>query len=110
MPIRRGEYLLRLHGVEFAEGDAGKNNSTDSKFLMAMMERNEEVDDANDPIELNRLLAVVREDLRVLVGELDASLGEGDVEKAKRNVVSLRYLLSLETSIKAKKSRCGYVD
>lgn len=98
--------MLRLHGVEISDS----NNMTDSKFLIEMMERNEEVDDAHDVDELNRLLTVVTVDLHQLINELSASLGEGNIEKAKGNVVVLRYLLSLENSIKSKKSRLGYID
>lgn len=38
-PIKRGEYLLKLHGAEIPED----NNSVDRDFLLKMMERNEEV-------------------------------------------------------------------
>lgn len=38
-PIKRGEYLLKLHGIEVPEG----NTSVGSSFLVEMMERNEEV-------------------------------------------------------------------
>lgn len=38
-PIKRGEYLLKLHGAEIAED----NNTIDREFLLQMMERNEEV-------------------------------------------------------------------
>lgn len=38
-PIRRGEYLLQLHGVTIPEG----NSEVNPEFLMEMMERNEEV-------------------------------------------------------------------
>lgn len=38
-PIKRGEYLLKLHGAEIPED----NNTVDRDFLLKMMERNEEV-------------------------------------------------------------------
>lgn len=38
-PIKRGEYLLKLNGIEVPEG----NTSLGNTFLVEMMERNEEV-------------------------------------------------------------------
>jgi molecular chaperone HscB len=39
MPLSRGEYLLKLHGITLPED----NTINDPEFLMEMMERNEEV-------------------------------------------------------------------
>lgn len=38
-PIQRAEYILKSHNIEISE----KNTSTNTEFLMDMMERNEEV-------------------------------------------------------------------
>lgn len=104
-PIKRGEYILRQHGIEVPEG----NTSVASTFLMEMMERNEEVDDASGADELLTLLARARDDLRTVVGKLDAALHGGHLETALADVIELRYLVSLESSIKAKCARLGVV-
>ena len=38
-PLERGEYLLKLNGVQLPED----NSTLDKEFLMEMMEKNEEV-------------------------------------------------------------------
>lgn len=56
------------------------------------------------------LLARVRDDLKIVITELEASLEAKDMDKAKQNITTLRYLLSLETSIKAKNLRLGIFE
>lgn len=104
-PIKRGEYILRQHGIEVPEG----NTAVASAFLAEMMERNEEVDDATGGAELLALLRRVRADLGRVVGRLDAALQGGQLETALADVIELRYLVSLESSIKAKCGRLGVV-
>ena len=63
------------------------------------------MDDANKSTELLVLLNKVREDIQKSVAELELSLFKNDLEKSKINITTLRYLISLETSIKTKNSR-----
>lgn len=104
-PIKRGEYILRQHGLEVPEG----NTAVGSAFLMEMMERNEEVDDAHTPAELLALLDRVQADLQRVVAKLDGSLQSGQLGTALADVITLRYLVSLENSIKTKNARLGVV-
>lgn len=103
-PIKRGEYLLRLHGIEVPEGNTSVGNS----FLVEMMERNEEVDDAQTAEELQTLLQNVRDDLQRVVSTLDASLQVKSMDTALKHVITLRYLISLENSIRNKNTRLGF--
>lgn len=48
--------------------------------------------------------------MKLVIQDLDKSLQEKDNEKAKKNVITLRYLVSLESSIKAKYTRLGFVS
>lgn len=104
-PIKRGEYILRQHGMQIPEG----NTAVGSAFLMEMMERNEEVDDAHAADELLDLQRRVQDDLAAVVAKLDASLLANELDRALADLITLRYLCSLETSIKTKCQRLGVV-
>lgn len=124
-PINRGEYILKLHGVTIPEGNSEMNQS----FLLEMMKRNEEVlgkpknilrmvlrphicfwlqvDDAEEAKELGELLVKVRRDMEECASQLGKSLDASDFENAKSNLITFRYYVSLENSIKEKGRRLG---
>ena len=97
--------MLQLNGITIGE----ENTSVDKAFLMEMMERNEEVESANTKRQLADLLTRVQRDRFKCVQALEASLGGNDLEKAKANVITLRYLISLENSIKDRGHDLGFV-
>lgn len=127
-PIQRAEYLLKSHQIEIPEG----NTVTNSAFLMEMMERNEQVnhknaslmrvfvkftfkiallqiDDAETKDDLVKLLDEVHLDCQKCVNNLEKYLSENKLSEAKDQVILLRYLLSLENSIKEKGNRIGII-
>lgn len=104
-PIQRAEYLLKLHQVEIPEGNTAMN----TEFLLKMMERNEQVDEAESKDELLNLLHEVRKDCNDYINRLEIYLAENRLDDAKDQVILLRYLLSLENSIKEKGNRIGIV-
>lgn len=67
-----------------------------------------QVDDAQTADELQLLLQKVRDDLQEVVTKLDASLQVKGLETALKHVITLRYLISLENSIKSKNTRLGF--
>lgn len=104
-PIQRAEYLLKLHQVEIPEGNTAMN----TEFLMEMMERNEQVDEADSKDKLLTLLHEVQKDCNECIDRLEISLAENRLVDTKNQVILLRYLLSLENSIKEKGNRIGVV-
>lgn len=123
-PIQRAEYLLKLNNITIPEG----NTAVASDFLMEIMERNEEasrhsvdksdinwdylqfqVDEANTKEELVELLQKVRNDCAECEQKLESTLMANDLEAAKTLVITMRYFISLENSIKEKGNRIGVV-
>lgn len=76
---------------------------------MKMMDRNEQVDEAESKDELLALLHEVQKDCNKCINRLEKSLAESKFVDAKDQVILLRYLLSLENSIKEKGNRIGVV-
>lgn len=67
------------------------------------------VDDAETKEDLLNLLASVQKDCQVCIGQLEASLSAKKFAEAKEHLIVLRYLLSLENSIKEKGNCIGIV-
>lgn len=97
-PFERGEYILKLKGYEISES----NTSYDNEFLTDMMERNEEVEDAETYEEMQELLVKLRKDFQVLVSEFGKFICAEDLENARRILIKMKYLLSIEMMIKEK--------
>lgn len=68
-----------------------------------------QVDEANTKDELIALLANVRKEYADCEQKLEQLLTSNDLEAAKSLVVTMRYLIRLENSIKAKGNRLGIV-
>ncbi|XP_031635220.1 uncharacterized protein LOC116348374 [Contarinia nasturtii] len=102
-PIQRAEYMLKAHNVQISED----NTATNTKFLMEMMARNEEVDEAETEMDLIKLLTAVHKDCQICIDQLEILLTSNKLTEAKDQLIILRYLLSLENSIKEKGNRLG---
>ncbi|EDW30433.1 GL17838 [Drosophila persimilis] len=98
MPIERGQYLLQLEGQQMPED----NSTLNKEFLMAMMERNEEVEEAEDSTELDKLNAQIVRELEALVQKLGIQFEAKDLASVKGTLVEMKYLLSIQASIKQK--------
>ncbi|XP_059616314.1 iron-sulfur cluster co-chaperone protein HscB-like [Phlebotomus argentipes] len=105
-PIKRGEYILERKGVQLPKD----NSALDQMFLLEMMERNEEVDEANSDKDLRQLLVKVRKELSETSEELAKAFEKNRTEDAVEIIVKMKYLISLESSIKEKSRRLGFVD
>ncbi|XP_017127773.1 iron-sulfur cluster co-chaperone protein HscB [Drosophila elegans] len=97
-PIERGQYLLQLEGEEMPQD----NSALNKEFLMAMMERNEEVEDAEDTQTLEELNAQLIKDLDKMSQKLNTLFAAKDIQGVKGTLVEMKYLLSIQNSIKQK--------
>lgn len=66
-----------------------------------------QIDDANDAKDLTELLNKVRRDLVTCADNLSKSLDANNLDDARKNLITFRYYVSLENSIKEKSSRLG---
>lgn len=89
---------MRLKGIELPEG----NTDLDKEFLMEMMEKNEEVEDAETKDDLKNILKRTREEILQLSDEFSDQIMTNNIEKAKDHLVKMKYLTSIEKSIKEK--------
>lgn len=68
---------------------------------------NLQVDEANTEPDLVKLLVAVQKDSQICIDKLETSLSTNNLNEAKDHLIILRYLLSLENSIKEKANRLG---
>ncbi|KRK05241.1 uncharacterized protein Dyak_GE28344 [Drosophila yakuba] len=97
-PIERGQYLLQLEGEQMPQD----NSDLNKEFLMAMMERNEEVEDAEDNQTLEGLNAQLIDELEDMAQKLNILFESQDLSGVKETLVAMKYLLSIQNSIKQK--------
>ncbi|XP_055855021.1 iron-sulfur cluster co-chaperone protein HscB [Episyrphus balteatus] len=97
-PLVRGQYLLKLHGVEMPHD----NSALNKEFLLEMMEKNEEVDEAVSIEDLNSINEKIQEEIDSEIGKLKALFASNDLNGAKAVLVKMKYLMSIQSSIQAK--------
>ena len=66
-----------------------------------------QIDEAETKEALIRLLAAVQKDNQICIDKLEMALSTNNLDDAKDQLIALRYLLSLENSIKEKSNRIG---
>lgn len=69
---------------------------------MAMMERNEEVEEAEDAKALEDLNAQLVKELEEMAQRLNSLFETKDLQGVKGTLVEMKYLLSIQSSIKQK--------
>lgn len=107
VPIKRGEYILQQNGMSLPQD----NSVLDKEFLLEMMDRNEEIEEACTPKDIFKLLDKVRKELEENSVLLEESLGrKNDLEQGKSIIVKMKYLTSLESSIKDKATFLGAIQ
>ncbi|XP_053954642.1 iron-sulfur cluster co-chaperone protein HscB [Anastrepha ludens] len=97
-PVERGQYILKLQGLQMPQD----NSALDKEFLMEMMERNEEVEEANTSEELQRLNEGIVQELNESATELSSKFESNALNEVKSLLVKMKYLLSVQKSIKNK--------
>ncbi|CAH2230324.1 jg4257, partial [Pararge aegeria aegeria] len=95
-PLARGVYMLRLRGKEIPE-----NTEADQEFLMTIMEKNEEVEEARteeDIMKLNRENKAVIKDLQK---KLSIAFFDGDLKRVTKLLTYMKYYTSIDSQIQA---------
>lgn len=96
-----GEYMLRNHLPETDKDEEGKTIRS-QVFLAEMMEKNEEVDEADTKSELEKLLRVTDDDINKMLEELRTAFDNKDFRNAKDILEKMKFLYSLKNGIKLK--------
>lgn len=98
-PLPRGEYMLRN---QLTDKDEEGKTVRSQVFLTEMMEKNEEVDEADTKSELEKLLEVTDVDINKMLEELRTAFDNKDFRNAKDILEKMKFLYSLKNGIKLK--------
>lgn len=97
-PVKRAEYLVKLGGIDLDSSDPQRGApSMDQVFLMEMIERREEAEDARSrgPTGLEAYRARLEEEHDHTLDQAVDALEKGEVRMAARLLVVRRYLQRL---------------
>lgn len=99
-PVQRAEYLVKLGGIDLDSSDTnGGAPKMDQAFLIEMIERREQLEQAREHDALDELRAKVEDELDDVLDDAVASLGKGDLQGAAEKLVVRRYLQRLVDEI-----------
>ncbi|XP_045770354.1 trypsin, alkaline C-like [Maniola jurtina] len=85
-PLARGVYMLRLRGKEIPE-----NTEADQEFLMKIMEKNEEVEEANTEEEIMKLNRENKAIIQDLQKKLSRAFFDGDLKRVTKLLTYMKY-------------------
>lgn len=81
------------------------NSALNTQFLMAMMERNEEVEEAESSAALDALNLQLTKELEEKGHKLTTHFEAKDLPSVKAVLVEMKYLISIQSSIKKKQQQ-----
>lgn len=105
-PMARALHMLKLHRETILESD----KSTDSEFLMNIMELNEAIENSKTEQDLRLLEKNNQAVLGQIVKELEQKFEQNDIRGAKKLVIKMKYFHTLSVKIKEAKGNKGIVD
>ena len=106
-PLKRGLYMLKLNGVTIPD----ETDNVNAEFLMEIMEKNEEVEDAmTDTGKIKKLVQENEAVLKSLSMEIADAFRGNDVEKAETLLIRMKYFDSINTRLKKLKHDLGIVE
>ncbi len=100
-PLSRAAYLLALagHGIE------DERTIRDPELLVEQMERRETLDEARDAAGVETCIGAAVADAMSIEAELGAAFAAGDLVRARRAALRLRYLQKLVDEARARHAR-----
>ncbi|KAJ6604654.1 hypothetical protein DFH09DRAFT_1123405 [Mycena vulgaris] len=98
-PLRRAEYILKQHGMPIAEGD----QLDDVEFISEIMQRREDIDEAEDADGLARIVEANAVKIKQTIEHLEDAVGREKWAIAKDAAVRLKYLEGIGAAGKEKR-------
>ncbi|GBP42994.1 Iron-sulfur cluster co-chaperone protein HscB, mitochondrial [Eumeta japonica] len=95
-PLARGIYMLQLQGHDILE-----NTEEDQVFLMEIMEKNEEVENAETEEEIMILNQENKKIIKDLQQKLSKAFFNGDLESVIKLLSKMKYYTSIDSQIQA---------
>ncbi|KAF3426998.1 hypothetical protein E2986_08792 [Frieseomelitta varia] len=106
-PLKRGLYMLKLNGITISE----ETDSLNAEFLMKIMEKNEEIEEATNNVEKIKKLV---QDNEIILNNLAKKIADAfrqeDIEKAKSFLVQMKYYDSINNRLKKLKHDLGIIE
>ncbi|KAL3867341.1 hypothetical protein ACJMK2_044551 [Sinanodonta woodiana] len=96
-PFSRGLYLLEILGEKIDEETA----YVDQDFLLHIMEINEELSEATDKKQVEKIEEENSVELKKCVDELSETFNKGDIQQAKATLIRLKYFENIDDKVKA---------
>lgn len=108
-PLRRAQYLLRLHGLDF---DPETETTTDTGFLMEQLELREELSEITQQADPLNAASALMERASVMYNRLISSMAidfempdEQQLDVAREKVRKMQFLKKLHTEAEAVEAR-----
>ncbi|XP_011267499.1 iron-sulfur cluster co-chaperone protein HscB, mitochondrial [Camponotus floridanus] len=106
-PLKRGLYMLQLEGISISEETTNLN----PEFLMEIMERNEEIENAmEDKDKVFKLAKESKEMLETLSNQAAEAFKKKDIETATKILIKMKYYDSIDNRLKRLKYDLGIVE
>ncbi|CAD1476767.1 unnamed protein product, partial [Heterotrigona itama] len=96
-PLKRGLYILKLNGITISE----ETDNINAEFLMEIMEKNEEIEDAaNDEEKIKKLVQDNEIILNNLAKKIADAFRQEDIKKAESFLIQMKYYDSIRNRLK----------
>ncbi|CAK9806241.1 Iron-sulfur cluster co-chaperone protein HscB [Anthophora quadrimaculata] len=106
-PLKRGLYMLKLNGITISE----ETDNVHAEFLMEIMEKNEEIEDAGDDEEkIKKLMQENETVLNSLTMKIANAFRQNDIKKAEVLLIQMKYYDSINGKLKKLKHDLGIVE
>jgi len=106
-PLKRGMYMLQLKGISIPEGTTSLN----PEFLIEIMERNEEIENAiKDNDKVLKLAKESKELLNTMSKQVAQAFDKEDIETATRILIKMKYYDTIDNKLKKLKHDLGIVE
>ncbi|KAL6267662.1 hypothetical protein P5V15_000737 [Pogonomyrmex californicus] len=106
-PLKRGLYMLQLKGISIPEGTTNLN----PEFLMEIMERNEEIENAiEDKDKILKFAKESKELLDKLSKQVADAFNKEDIETATKILIKMKYYDTVDNRLKKLKHDLGIIE
>ncbi|CAK9830857.1 Iron-sulfur cluster co-chaperone protein HscB [Anthophora retusa] len=106
-PLKRGLYMLKLNGITISE----ETDNVHAEFLMEIMEKNEEIEDAGDDEEkIKKLMQKNETVLNSLTMKIANAFKQNDIKEAEVLLIQMKYYDSINSKLKKLKHDLGIVE
>ncbi|KAL6432245.1 hypothetical protein ACFW04_006718 [Cataglyphis niger] len=106
-PLKRGLYMLQLKGISIPEATINLN----PEFLMEIMERNEEIENAmEDKDKIIKLAKESKEVLDTLSKQVAEAFNKEDIETATKILIKMKYYDTIDNRLKRLKHDLGIIE